>query len=254
MLSTMTTLITGGTATLGAAIVRRLRDADQPVRVLSRQPKSAESPLDWAVGDLATGVGLDAALDGATAVIHCASSRGRPAGADVAAIHQLLAACRAGTPHLVYISIVGVDEIPLPYYREKLAVEQVIERSDIPHTILRTTQFHELIAWLLDAASKLPVVPMPARTSFQPIDVREVAAHLVELAEAMPIGRAPDLGGPQIRDGADLASVYLRRHGRNRRVVPVWVPGAIGRGLRAGHNLASEHPGGGRTWEEFLTS
>jgi uncharacterized protein YbjT (DUF2867 family) len=253
MLSAMTTLITGGTGTLGTAIVRQLRDADRPVRVLSRRPKSPESPLDWAVGDLATGVGLDAALDGATAVIHCASD-GRHAGADLGAIHQLLAAARGGRPHLVYISIVGVDEIPLRFYREKLAVEQVIERTDIPHTILRSTQFHELIATILDRAAKLPVVPMPARTSFQPVDVREVAAHLIELAEAAPIGRAPDLGGPQIRTGDDLASVYLRRRGRPKRVIPVWVPGPIGRALRSGRNLAPEFPGGGRTWEEFLAS
>jgi uncharacterized protein YbjT (DUF2867 family) len=247
----MTTLITGGTGTLGSAIVRQLRDTDRPVRVLSRRPTSSDGPLDRAVGDLATGVGLDAALDGATTVIHCATD-GRHAGADVGAIHQLLAAARRSRPHLIYVSIVGIDEVPLRYYREKLAVEQVIERSDVPYTTLRATQFHELIATMLESAAKLPVVPVPARTSFQPVDVREVAAHLIELAEADPIGRAPDLGGPQIRTADDLARVYLRRRGRPKRVVPVRVPGPVGRALRAGRNLAPDFPGGGRTWEEFL--
>jgi uncharacterized protein YbjT (DUF2867 family) len=247
----MTTLITGGTGTLGRAVVRQLRDSGRPVRVLSRRPKSPDSPLDWAVGDLATGAGLDAALDGATAVIHCATD-GRTPGADLGAIHQLLAAMRGRSPHLVYVSIVGIDRIPLRHYREKLAVEQVIERTDVRWTILRATQFHDLVAMLLDRASKLPVVPVPARTSFQPIDVPEVAAHLVDLSEAEPIGRAPDIGGPQVRSAVDLARVFLRRRHRRARVVPAWVPGAVGKGYRSGAHLAPEYPGNGRTWEEFL--
>jgi uncharacterized protein YbjT (DUF2867 family) len=154
----------------------------------------------------------------------------------------------------VYVSIVGVDRVPLRYYREKLAVEQVIERSDLPWTILRATQFHDLVASLLGLAARVPVVPVPAATSFQPIDVPEVAAHLIALAAGGPVGRADDLGGPQVRSAADLARVYVRSKGLRRRVLPVRLPGRVAGALRSGGLLATGYPGAGRTWEEFLAS
>ncbi|NJC81816.1 SDR family oxidoreductase [Planosporangium mesophilum] len=247
-------LVTGGTGTLGSVVVRRLRDAGRPVRVLSRRPRPADvaPDLDWATGDLTTGSGLDFALDGVAAVIHAASDP-RTGGADVEAAERLLAAARAGRPHLVYVSIVGVDRVPLGYYRQKLAVERLVERSEAPWTIQRITQFHPLIRTSMRAAARLPVVPVPSGTSFQPIDVPEAAAHLIRIADGPALGRAPDLGGPQVRDTVDLARAYLRSRGMRRPVVPVRLPGAVWRGYREGGHLAPDHLGGGRTWEEFLT-
>jgi uncharacterized protein YbjT (DUF2867 family) len=249
------TLVTGGTGTLGRVLVRQLRDAGRPVRVLSRRPgpDAADRDLGWATGDLTTGMGLDAALDGVTTVIHAASDLRTP-GSDVAAANQLLAAARHGRPHLVYVSIVGVDRVPLKYYREKLAVERLIERSELPWTIQRITQFHTLVLTLLKGAAKLPVVAVPAGTSFQPVDVPEAAAHLIRVAGGLALGRATDLGGPQVRSAADLARAYLRSRGRRRPVLPVRLPGAAARGYRAGGHLAPDHLGGGRTWEEFLAA
>jgi uncharacterized protein YbjT (DUF2867 family) len=246
-------LITGATGTLGQVVARQLRDAGQPVRLLSRRPRpaDAEAELDWAVSDLASGAGLDAALDGATVVIHCASDP-RTAGADLEAATRLVKAAQGGRPHLVYVSIVGVDRIPLRYYTEKLAVEQLIERSGVPCTILRATQFHELLLGLMQRLVRLPIVTVPAGTSFQPVDVAEVAARLIRLARGLPVGRAPDLGGPQVRSAADLARTYLRIRGQRRPVVAVRMPGAIARAYRDGGQLAPEHQGSGRTWDEFL--
>jgi uncharacterized protein YbjT (DUF2867 family) len=259
------TLVTGGTGTLGRAVVRQLRDAGQPVRVLSRRPRSAVASsvaaswaggeaggtLDWAVGDLRTGIGVEAALADVPVVIHCATEPRSP-GADLAAAGHLIAAARRARPHVVYVSIVGVDRVPLRYYREKLAVEQLVERSGLPWTMLRATQFHDLVLTMLRPLVRLPIVPVPSGTSFQPIDVPEVAAHLIRLAGGLPLGRAGDLGGPQVRSAADLARAYLRSRGRRRRVVPVHLPGPVARGYREGGHLAPDHSGGGRTWEEFL--
>jgi hypothetical protein len=58
-------------------------------------------------------------------------------------------------------SIVGIDAIQYRYYRRKLECEQIIERSNIPHTILRATQFHELIDWILTTLGRWPLVPLP---------------------------------------------------------------------------------------------
>ena len=240
-------LVTGGTGTLGRAVVRRARAAGTAVRVLSRRP----GPDDTVVGDLTTGAGLAAALHGVSTVIHCATDP-RASGADVRAAEQLLAIARDGRPHLVYISIVGVDRIPLRYYREKLAVERFIEESGAPWTILRTTQFHELVRELLRRLARFPVVPAPSGTSVQPIDVDAAAVRLLELAAGRPARRVPDLGGPQVRTAADLARSYLRHIGSRRPVFPVPFPGRIAAAYRQGFHLAPQHPAGGRSWEEFL--
>ena len=67
------------------------------------------------------------------------------------------AARRAGDPHLVYVSIVGVDRIPLAYYRAKVDAERDVALSGLPWTTLRATQFHEFTADLLARLTRLPV-------------------------------------------------------------------------------------------------
>jgi uncharacterized protein YbjT (DUF2867 family) len=172
-------------------------------------------------GDLGRGEGIDAAVAVVDVIVHCASGlRG-----DVeAARHLLEAARRAGSPQLVYISIVGVDRTPLGYYRAKLAVERLVENSGLPWTILRATQFHDLLMRMFAAQRWLPVLLVPARTSFQPIDAGEVAARLAELATAAPAGRVADLGGPEIRTATGLAHYYLHAYSRHRPVLPVLIP------------------------------
>ncbi|MDZ5446675.1 NAD(P)H-binding protein [Micromonospora sp. 4G57] len=103
-------LVTGGTGTLGRHVVSRLRDAGCDVRVLTRSGRPAEDGVEFVTGDLASGAGVDAAVAGVERIVHCASSyQGDPD----AARNLVRAASRAGTPHLVYISIVGVDRIPM---------------------------------------------------------------------------------------------------------------------------------------------
>jgi uncharacterized protein YbjT (DUF2867 family) len=242
-------LVTGGTGTLGRVIVGDLLAASKSVTVLSRRPApSTASATRWAVGDLRSGDGIDAAVAGIETIIHCASQRG-----DVGSATRLLdAARRAGCSHLVYISIVGVDQVPIGYYRSKLEVERLIEVSGVPFTILRTTQFHNLIARALETLSRSPVMPVPADTSFQPIDVREVATRLIELADGAPAGRVTDMGGPDIRSAHDLVRRYLEARGRRRLVVPVWLPGRGFAGFRRGGNLTPDHAVGRFSFDEFL--
>jgi uncharacterized protein YbjT (DUF2867 family) len=157
-----------------------------------------------------------------------------------------------GAPHLVYISIVGVDRIPYFYYRTKLAAERVVAGSGLPWTVLRTTQFHELVGRVYGGLSRSPVVPVPAGMRVQPVAAGEVAARLVELAGGAPTGRVEDMGGPAVRDAAELVRLYLRARRRRRAVVPVWLPGKAFAGFRRGYHLAPDHPTGRGTFEEYL--
>jgi uncharacterized protein YbjT (DUF2867 family) len=251
-------LITGGTGTLGRLVVPRLRDADGKVRVLSRRTHEAADGIEYVTGDLATGEGIEAAVEGAEIIVHCAGSA---KGDENKARSLVRAASRAGARHLVYISVVGADRIPVVsgvdramfgYFAAKLAAERLVADSGLPWTTLRATQFHDLSLTTARQMAKLPVIPVPAGVRFQPVDAGEVAARLVELTLGQPAGLVPDMAGPRVYGMADLLRGYLRARRKHRILVPVRLPGKAARALRAGANLAPERAVGHRTWEDFL--
>src|SRR5439155_13746570 len=108
--------------------------------------------------------------------------------------------------------------IPLPYYRYKLEAERLVAESGVPYTVLRATQFHNLVDQVLSAQRFLPAVLAPA-IPLQPIAVEEVAARLVELAEQPPVnGRVPDIGGPERRSVVELARMWKQARSMHRPV------------------------------------
>jgi uncharacterized protein YbjT (DUF2867 family) len=251
-------LVTGGTGTLGRLVVPRLRDAGCDVRVLSRRGREPEEGLELVTGDLATGQGIDAAVEGTEIVLHLAGSA---KGDEVKARHLVRAASRAGVRHLVFISVVGADRVPVTsavdramfgYFAAKRAAEQVVGDSGLAWTTLRATQFHDSLLLVVRQLARLPVVPVPSGFRFQPVDPGEVAARLVELALGTPAGLVPDLGGPRVYELAELVRGYLRARGRYRPILPIPVPGRAARALRAGANLAPDRAVGHRPWEDFL--
>src|SRR5215203_5296604 len=106
-------LVTGGTGRLGRHVVRRLRDAGSNVRVLSRRNREAEDGIRFLSGDLATGEGIKAAVEGVETIVHLAGTAGSAKGAEDKARTLVRAASQAGAPHLVYISVVAADMIPV---------------------------------------------------------------------------------------------------------------------------------------------
>jgi uncharacterized protein YbjT (DUF2867 family) len=253
-------LVTGGTGTLGRGVVTRLLDAGRDVRLLSRRPADrvpgAEALRDagWVVGDLNTGAGLDEAAAGAGAIVHCATDQ-MHSRRDLAGTRNLIAAARRhGGPHLVYISIVGVDRVPIGYYRQKFEAERLAEESGLSWTILRATQFHDLILYLCQLLARLPVMAVPAGFSFQPVDADDVAGRLSELALGPPAGRVPDFGGPETLTIVELARAYLDASGRRRPVAAVPLPGKVAGAYRRGDHLAPRHADGRRTYREFLAA
>jgi uncharacterized protein YbjT (DUF2867 family) len=238
-------LVVGGTGTLGRVVVDRLLASGADVRILSRgRRRERHRDVEYVRGDLRTGAGLDAAVSGVDTIVQCAEH-----------VHHLVAAAKqADSPHLVYTSIVGIDRVPFGLYRRKLADEQLIAGSGLPWTVLRATQFHDLIAVLLRMLAKPPVLAVPAGVRFQPVDVREVGDRLARLALGEPAGRAPDFGGPQVRAVTDLARSYLTMVGKRRPILPDWLPGQVFRAYRAGGHLTPEHACGTVTFEQYLTA
>jgi uncharacterized protein YbjT (DUF2867 family) len=251
-------LVTGGTGTLGRLVTPLLLDAGCKVRVLSRRGHESGDGVAYVTGDLATGDGIEAAVDGVETIVHCAGST---KGDEDKTRNLVRAASRAGSPHLVYISVVGADRVPVVsgvdramfgYFAAKRAAERVVADSGLPWTTLRATQFHDLTLMTVRAMAKLPVIPVPAGIRFQPVDTGEVATRLVELSLGEPSGLVPDIAGPRAYEMKDLVRSYLLATHRRRLILPVKLPGKAARAFRAGANLAPEQAVGHRTWEDFL--
>lgn len=244
-------LVTGATGTLGRRVVGAATAAGHQVLAMSRRPHVGYTGVHWAQADLLTGSGVDAAVDGADVVVHCATQATRDK--DVTSMQHLLAASRrGGVNHVVHVSIVGIDRIPLPYYRTKLRVEHELEASGLPHTVLRATQFHDLIATTFSVQRFSPVLLAVRGVKFQPIDTRDVASRLVELVDAEPAGRAPDIGGPEVHTHADLARMYLTARGGRRKVLQLPVPGRVVAGFRSGANLVPRNAVGTLGFTDYL--
>ena len=254
-------MVTGGTGGLGRRVVPRLVGSGRRVRVLSRRPHEPAPGVEYVVGDLVSGEGVAAAVEGAETVLHCAAT-GKPKQ-DTAQIRNLVRAARqAGVAHLLNISVVGCERIPVvgtvdramfAYFGGQRAVEEVVETSGIPWTNLRATQFHDgFILVMVRSMAKLPVIPVPAGTRFQPVDADEVAERLAELALGPPAGQVPDMAGPRVHTAEELLRGYLKAIGRRRLLIPVRIPGAAAEAIRAGANLTSGQAAGRVTWEDFL--
>lgn len=257
-------LVTGGTGALGSQLVPRLLTGGYNVRVLSRRDRPALPVGARAVrGDLITGDGVRDAVDGVKIIVHCATGaadggiRGtmyKPTiRSDVVPTKALLdVAKQHGTARFVYISIVGIDKIPLGYYKGKLDCERAIEGSGLSYTILRTTQWHTL-AWEFGRRfTRLPLVVVPKGLRSQLLDAGEVADRMVSLIDGGVEGHAPDMGGPVALDFREIMRAYLRATNKRRAVIELSIPGKAMAGFRAGYNLTPEHADGRITWEEWL--
>jgi uncharacterized protein YbjT (DUF2867 family) len=255
-LTMATILVTGGTGTLGRAVITHLLARQNSTRILSHQTSpSIPHEVEVITGDLVSGDGLNEAVAGVDVIIHCASDPQNAQQVDVEGTRSLLQTARAsGSPHIVYPSIVGIDLSTYSYYIAKRETEKIIEQGLLPWTIVRVTQFHDFVLELIQSfgADTLPVVPVPEGMRFQSIDVGEVANHLVSLAEQGPAGHTPDMGGPQILTIEEMTEAYLRIRGRKATIRTEAIPGNRFKVFLSGINLVPDHAVGIITWEAFL--
>ncbi|WP_285245828.1 NAD(P)H-binding protein [Pseudarthrobacter sp. fls2-241-R2A-127] len=220
--------VAGGTGTVGRHVVAIARERGHQVVSLSR----AEGV------DLVSGSGLDQTLQGVETVIDVS---GIPTLSTKKAVdfftnatqNLLVAENQNGVKHHIALSIAGIDNANSGLYAGKLAQEDEVRHGGVPWTILRSTQFHEFVPMSLKAASVGPLVFVPEMRT-QPVAAQEVATALVDAAEAGPKGRAPDLGGPRPEQLKALVSAYLAKTRQKKLIIPLRLPGPMGKAMRNG--------------------
>jgi uncharacterized protein YbjT (DUF2867 family) len=244
----MTVVVTGGTGGLGREIM-----AAYAARGIEAQSASRRTGFD-----LTTGVGVPEALRDADVVVHAATHKVKYRRVDLDGTRRMIAALSelGRRPHLVYISIVGCDQNPQSYYRAKTACEIALRRSGLPVTVVRATQFHDLV-YQLTSIARWPLAVAPGWLDIQPCERRWVAERVVESASAVPpdgFARVADLAGPERLTVPDAVTATCRHRGRRvPRMLSLPVVGAALAAMAAGTNL----PGpaaelGGRSYPDWL--
>jgi uncharacterized protein YbjT (DUF2867 family) len=255
-------LVSGGTGSLGSAVVAVLKNTENRVRILSRRPMAADmdSSVEWAQGDIATGTGLFEALANVDIVVNCTGNAQDVYETDVLGVKRLAEMSKAAeVKHFFHISIVGIEHIDLNYYRHKISAEHAVIESGVPYSIQRVTQFHTLLDFILSKMQVTPQgyeLPLAPDAQFQVIDTYDVAQYIIPLLLAEPSGKLPDVGGLEILSVEELARIYLHEQGITTptfiEAAKSFFPPAAVEGFRQGFNTAPYNRYGTITWADYI--
>jgi len=211
----MKIVVIGGTGLIGSKTVAILRQGGH--EVVAASPQTGVNTI--------TGEGLEQAVAGTQVVIDLANS---PSWEDQAVLdffetsgRNLLAAeAAAGVRHHVAVSIVGTDRMPdNGYFRAKVAQERLVEKSGVPYTIIRATQFMEFLGGIAASGAGGSTVRLSPGL-FQPIASDDVAAIVADVALAAPRNGIVEIAGPERAPLSDIIARYLKATGDPRTVVP----------------------------------
>jgi uncharacterized protein YbjT (DUF2867 family) len=210
----MKIVVIGGTGLIGSKTVPILRQGGH--EVVAASPNTGVNTI--------TGEGLKEAMAGTQVVIDLANS---PSFEDRAVLgffetsgrNLLGAEAAAGVRHHVALSIVGTDRTPdSGYFRAKVAQEKLIEKSGIPYTIIRSTQFLEFLRAIADSSAEGNMVRISPGL-FQPIAADDVAPIVADVALAAPRSGIVEIAGPERAPFNEIVARYLKALGDPRAVV-----------------------------------
>jgi uncharacterized protein YbjT (DUF2867 family) len=185
-------VVIGGNGRIGSRVVDQLRK--QGHEAVAASPDSGVNTL--------TGEGLAEALKGAPVVVDVSDS---PSWDDAAVMsffetstRNLLAhEATAGVRHHVALSVVGSERlVESGYFRAKIAQENLIHGSSIPHSIVRATQFYEFFKAVADFSTEGAKVHLPP-VLIQPIAADDVASAIRGTALGAPVNGTIEVGGPE---------------------------------------------------------
>ncbi len=240
--------ITGSTGLLGQALLSDLRNQDFKLILGKRHPDLSKKDPEEAYFNLQDQESV-ANLPKVDIVVHLASETSKEKLDSnligIRTIVELVQKFKIG--HLIFISIVGVKEVPLKYFKLKAMAEDVIKKSGIQYSILRSTQFIPFFENELAKHLARPFAIVP-NLQYQPIETKCVSQELTSLCVNGPSNSIKEIGGSQKIFLYDA----LRKHKKtlNRKTVIVPIPhfllGAIGKALTTENK--NEHS---KPWDIF---
>ncbi|HEU4631089.1 MAG TPA: NAD(P)H-binding protein [Gemmatimonadaceae bacterium] len=235
----MRILVTGGTGTVGEAVVTELVRRGHEVRLLSRH--ATDDAMGWPErvtgidGDVGDPASVSGAADGCAAVLHLAAvERESPPEATFQRVnvdgtrHVLAEAERAGARRFVYVSSLGAERGTTDYHASKRAAEALVRASGLNWTICRVGSVYgpgdPVISLLLIWVRTLPAVPVidDGDQPFQPVAAEDLACGLATCVERHDlVTRVLELAGTDRTSMNDVVERIGRVIGRDAVRVPI---------------------------------
>ena len=229
-------LVAGATGYVGGRLLPPLVGRGHQVRALARSPENADVPPEVEVvkGDVLSGDGLDAALEGidvAYYLVHSMEGSGDFAERDRRGADTFgQAAARAGVERIVYLGgLAGKSK-----HLESRGEVADILRGHVPDTV------HARAAMVIGSGSasfqmlsslvkRLPAMITPSwiETKTQPIAIADVVHALSVLGEIEDAPEDVELGGADVLTYKEMMQRYAAVTGRRKRLivtVPVLTP------------------------------
>lgn len=207
------------------------------------------------VGDLTKAESLKNKLNNFEIIVHCASNPKDSENVDYKGTLNLLQAIDPKRIiHFLYISIVGVDKRPYPYYQSKSMAESILKKSKVPFTIIRITQFHDFVLHRILEPLVDPdktIIKIPGEMSFQSIDIKEAAGIIAEAVET-PQHATIEVGGPEVLSMYEIAALYLAQVGRTNEIKEYSSTDSFYNLFTRGYNLCSNSKIASFKWKDFL--
>ena len=209
----MTTLVIGGTGTVGSQVVAGLAGRGLPVRCLTRWEANVEAlpaGVEGCIGDLSRPATLRPALAGVERVFLVTPLSQNETLLGLAAV---AAAKAAGVRKLVYMTVpMPSGSTDIPHFRTKIPIEEAVRSSGMTHVFLRPNNFFQNDHWCQAAIMVYNTYPQPlGMVGLNRIDARDVAdAAINALVETGFDGGDYSLHGGETLNGATVAAVFAR--------------------------------------------
>jgi NADH dehydrogenase len=225
------------------------------------------TPIEVAVSSLSDAKGVRAALIGIDRVVHLASGEKSSIDNDLWRVdvdgtrNLLQAASDAEVSQLIFLSHLGSNpSSAFPILRAKGLAEDLIRKSQIPHTILRSApaygshdRFTTSLAMLIAVLPIIFPIPGDGTTAIQPIWVDDLAACIQALLDDRASqGEEYEVGGPELLTIEQIIGLTMQTMKTRRLLVSTrqpylrWILSVVNRFLRT--PMLSAH------WIDYLAS
>ena len=176
----------------------------------ARQPQPGVTPVPFDLDDPATHAPALAATDVLALVT---PAEPRQTGRELALVE---AARRAGVGRILNLSVTGA-ELPAPitpFARWQVPVEAALRASGIPHVTLRPNGYMQNMMQQREGIAAGRYVEPTGNAATSLIDIRDIAAVAVAVADGSHDGEALTLTGPEAVTGAGIAEILTEVTGQ----------------------------------------